>query len=74
MTKSRKKKKTGPGGGHLVLLLFLVFLLIAGELFYLVTRRRLDPKYEGYLNAGFLVLILGFMAVVTFSDVWKLIK
>ena len=51
-----------------------VFLLIAGELFYLVTRRRLDPKYEGYLNAGFLVLILGFMAVVTFSDVWKLIK
>ena len=51
-----------------------VFLLLAGELFYLVTRRRLDPKYEGYLNAGFLVLILGFMAVVTFSDVWKLIK
>lgn len=51
-----------------------IFLLLAGELFYLVTRRRLDPKYEGYLNAGFLVLILGFMAVVTFSDVWKLIK
>ena len=51
-----------------------VFLLLAGELFYLVTRRRLDPKYEGYLNAGFLVLILAFMAVVTCSDVWKLVK
>ena len=51
-----------------------VFLLLAGELFYLVTRRRLNPKYEGYLNAGFLVLILGFMAVVTMSDVWKLVK
>ena len=50
-----------------------VFLLLAGELFYLLTRRRLDPKYEAYLNAGFLVLILAFMAVVTFSDVWKLV-
>ena len=50
------------------------FLLIAGELFYLITRRRLDPKYEAYLNAGFLVLLMAFMAVITFSDVWKLVK
>jgi len=51
-----------------------VFLLLAGELFYLFTRRRLDPKYEAYLNAGFLVLLMALMAVVTFSDVWKLVK
>lgn len=51
-----------------------VFLLIVGELFYLLTRRRLDPKYEMYLNAGFLVLLMAFMAVITFSDVWKLVK
>ena len=50
------------------------FLLIAGELFYRITRRRMDPKYEAYLNAAFLVLLMAFMAVVTFSDVWKLVK
>ena len=50
------------------------FLLIAGELFYRITQRRLDPKYEAYLNAAFLVLLMAFMAVVTFSDVWKLVK
>ena len=51
-----------------------VFLLLAGELFYLMTRRRLDPRYEAYLNAGFLVLLMALMAVVTFSDVWKLVR
>lgn len=50
------------------------FLLVAGELFYLATRRRLDSKYEAYLNAGFLILLMAFMAAVTFSDVWKLVK
>ena len=51
-----------------------VFLLLVGELFYLLTRRRLDPKYEAYLNGAFLVLLMALMAVVTFSDVWKIVK
>lgn len=51
-----------------------IFLLIVGELWFLVTRRRLDPKYEAYLNGIFLVLLMGFMALITFSDVWKLVK
>ena len=50
-----------------------IFLILAGELWFLVTRRRLDPKYEAYIHAGGFALLLFFMLAVTFSDVWKLI-
>ena len=50
-----------------------IFLILCGELWFLLTRRRLDPKYEAYLHAGGFVLLLAFMLAVTFSDVWKLI-
>ena len=50
-----------------------IFLILAGELWFLVTRRRLDPKYEAYIHAGGFALLLLFMLAVTFSDVWKLI-
>ena len=42
-------------------------------LFTLVTRRRLDPKYEGYVHmAGFLFLLL-LMVVVAFNDVVRIV-
>lgn len=37
-----------------------------------ITGKRIDPKYEGYLHAAGMVLLLGFMAVVTFLDIKKL--
>ncbi len=37
-----------------------------------IIRRKLNPKYEGYLHAGFMVLLLGFMAFITFKDIIKL--
>ena len=52
-------------GGRILCL----FLTMAAEK---ILRRRIDPKYEGYLHAAGMVLLLGLMAVVTFSDVFKL--
>ena len=46
----------------------LVFLLI--ELF---RGKPINPKYEIWVNAAGMVVLLGFMALVTFSDVTKLI-
>lgn len=51
-----------------------IFLLLVSEAVFFVTRRRLDGKYEAYLNGlGFALLML-FMLAVTFSDVFKLFQ
>ncbi len=34
-----------------------------------ILRRKIDPKYEGYLHAGFMLLLLALMAFITFKDV-----
>ncbi|MCR4594487.1 MAG: site-2 protease family protein, partial [Clostridiales bacterium] len=47
----------------------LFFLLIEG-----IRRKPINPKYEGYVHAVGLVLLLGLMLVVTFKDIVSLIK
>ena len=37
-----------------------------------ITKRKINPKYEGYLHAAGMILLLGFMAIVTLKDVIKL--
>ncbi len=37
-----------------------------------ITRKKVDPKYEGYIHAAGLILLLGFLVFVTFSDIKKL--
>jgi len=39
-----------------------------------VTRRRLDPKYEGYINTGAFVLLIGLMVVILYNDVMRIIN
>ena len=39
-----------------------------------VTHRKIDPKYEGYIHAAGMVLLLGFMAVVMFKDIFVIFK
>ncbi len=36
--------------------------------------RKIDPKYEGYIHAAGMVLLLGFMAVVMFKDIFVIFK
>lgn len=50
-----------------------IFFVFVNGIFTALTKKRIDPKYEGYVHAGGMVLLLGLMAVVALSDVWKLI-
>ncbi|MCL2222655.1 MAG: M50 family metallopeptidase [Oscillospiraceae bacterium] len=38
-----------------------------------ITRRPLDPKYEGYINTGAMVLLLGLMVLVMYNDIARLV-
>ena len=35
-------------------------------------RRKINPKYEAYLNGAFMILLLIFMALITFKDVFQI--
>ena len=39
-----------------------------------VTHKKLDPKYEGYLHAAGMILLLGLMAIIMFKDIFVLFK
>ena len=49
-----------------------VFLLLVTWIIETVTGKKLNPKYEGYIHAAGMVLLLGLMAVIMFHDVWRL--
>ena len=37
-----------------------------------VTKKKIDPKYEGYFHGAGMILLLGLMAVIMFKDIWNL--
>lgn len=37
-----------------------------------ITKKKLDPKYEGYIHAAGMVLLLGLMAIILFKDVFQI--
>ena len=39
-----------------------------------ITKKEINPKYEGYLHGAGMLLLLGLMAVVMFKDIWFLIR
>ena len=48
---------------------FLVIIAVSMQLF----KKQIPAKYENYIHFAGLILLLALMAVITFSDVWKLI-
>lgn len=50
-----------------------VFLMIVTVIVEAVSHKKLDPKYEGYIHLGGMVLLLGLMALVMYNDIAKLI-
>jgi len=50
-----------------------VFLLLVTWLIESMTRKKLDPKYEGYIHGAGMILLLGLMAVVMFNDVIRIV-
>ncbi len=50
-----------------------VFLLLVTLIIEKLTRKKLDPKYEGYIHLVGMILLLGLMAVVMYNDIARLI-
>ena len=49
-----------------------ILFLIVGCVFKLFTRKKLNPKYEGWINTAGFVLLMGLMVVIAASDILKL--
>ena len=39
-----------------------------------ITRKKIDPKYEGYLHGAGMIFLLGLMALVMFKDIFVLFR
>ena len=50
-----------------------VFLLLVTWVIETVTRKKLNPKYEGYIHAAGMVLLLGLMAFVMLNDIIRIV-
>lgn len=50
-------------GGHLFFMVFEV-----------IFRKPVPQKYESWIHAAGLVLLLGLMAIISFADIWKLVS
>jgi len=51
-----------------------IFLLAVTWVIERVFRRRVDPKYEGYIHTAGFVLLMGLIVFVLFNDVIKIFK
>ena len=50
-----------------------IFFLVINAVGMLLFKKQIPAKYENYIHFAGLVLLLALMAVITFSDVWKLV-
>lgn len=39
-----------------------------------ITKKKINPKYEGYLHGAGMILLLGLMAIIMFKDIFVLFK
>jgi regulator of sigma E protease len=39
-----------------------------------ITKKKINPKYEGYIHGAGMILLLGFMARITFKDIFTILK
>ena len=37
-----------------------------------ITKKKLDPKYEGYIHAAGMILLLALMAFIFFKDIFMI--
>lgn len=50
-----------------------VFLLLVTWIIESVTHRKLNPKYEGYIHAAGMILLLALMAFIMFNDIVRIV-
>ena len=51
-----------------------IFLLLVTLIIEAITRKKLNPRYEAWIHAGGMALLLGLMAVIMFNDILKLFQ
>ena len=51
-----------------------VFTLIITTAIEAITKKKINPKYEGYIHAAGMILLLGLMAVIMFKDIFAIFK
>lgn len=51
-----------------------IFGLLITSVFTVIVGRKLNPKYEGYIHTVGFILLLALMAVVTFNDVFRILR
>ncbi len=51
-----------------------IFLLAVTWIIERITRKKLDPKYEGYIHAAGMVLLLALMAFIMINDIVRIVK
>ena len=39
-----------------------------------ITRKKINPKYEGYIHGAGMILLLALMALIMFKDIFVLFK
>ena len=39
-----------------------------------ITKKKINPKYEGYIHAAGMILLLAFMVLITFKDIFTIFK
>ena len=50
------------------------FFLLLTTLIEAVTRKKINPKYEGYIHGAGMILLLAFMAFIMFKDIFVIFK
>lgn len=50
-----------------------IFALVITAILEKILRRKIDPKYEGYIHLAGMILLLAFIAIITLKDIWTLI-
>ena len=50
-----------------------IFFLLVTWLIEKIIRKKLDPKYEGYIHMAGMFLLLGLMALIMFNDIIRII-
>ena len=49
-----------------------VFALLITTAIQAITRKEIDPKYEGYIHGAGMILLLGLMALIMFKDIFAI--
>ena len=51
-----------------------IFFILINGLVWLICRRRIPEKYEGYVHTGAFILLIIFMLLIAFKDVWMIFR